>query len=252
MSLRTVMDGVAKMRSRGRLDVRFSMPLYTQAEAARYLGMSDSTFKYWTHAYDRPGRTGKIHHGAPIITRVQSDASSGASVPFIGLAEAVFLAALRSTRIPLQRIRPAVEEIQKEIGVDYALASKRLHTDGAELLWEVSAKTDLGPGERSALVVVRNGQYVFREVVEQYLQNITYGSDGFAIRVELPGYEVARLIADPDINFGRPFFASNGAPVSTVLSRLHAGEPLPDVADDYDLDPDEVREVADRRELVSA
>ena len=89
MSLRTVMDGVAKMRSRGRLDVRFSMPLYTQAEAARYLGMSDSTFKYWTHAYDRPGRTGKIHHGAPIITRVQSDASSGASVPFIGLAEAV-------------------------------------------------------------------------------------------------------------------------------------------------------------------
>lgn len=61
--------------------------------------------------------------------------------------------------------------------------------------------------------MLRNDQYVFREVVERYLRSITYDdSDGYARRVRLPEYEVAELVADPFINFGRPVFARRGAP----------------------------------------
>lgn len=37
------------MRKVAEHDVRFSVPLYTQAEAARYLDMPANTLNYWTH-----------------------------------------------------------------------------------------------------------------------------------------------------------------------------------------------------------
>ena len=36
----------------------------------------------------------------------------------------------------MQRIRPAVEILRTEIGLEYALASKRLYTDGAEVVYD--------------------------------------------------------------------------------------------------------------------
>jgi uncharacterized protein (DUF433 family) len=174
------------------------------------------------------------------------------SVPFVGLAEGMFLSALRKANVPLQQIRPALNLVRERLGVAHALASKRLYIVGAQLLWEVAEEGDLDPDARRALIVLRNGQYVFRDVVESYLKRIDYADDGYAARVELPGYEVAKVLADPTINFGRPFFASTGAPVDAVLSRLRAGESLFDVADDFDLNSDEVAEVADRVDLVAA
>jgi hypothetical protein len=54
-------------------------------------------------------------------------------MPFIGLAEAYALAAFRHAGVPMQRIRPAIDVLARELGVEYALASRRLYTDGAEV-----------------------------------------------------------------------------------------------------------------------
>jgi hypothetical protein len=59
-----------------------------------------------------------------------------ATIPFIGFAEAFVLSSFRKAGLPLQRIRPAVEILAKEIGVYHALASKSLYTDGAEVLFD--------------------------------------------------------------------------------------------------------------------
>jgi uncharacterized protein (DUF433 family) len=88
--------------------------------------------------------------------------------------------------------------------------------------------------------------------VERYLKRIEYADDEYAARVELPGYEVAKIVADPTINFGHPYFTSTGTPVDAVLSRLRAGEPMDDVADDFALGIDEVSEVADKAKLTAA
>jgi uncharacterized protein (DUF433 family) len=116
----------------------------------------------------------------------------------------------------------------------------------------VAEEGDLDPDARRALIVLRNGQYVFREVVERYLKRIEYADDDYARRVQLPGYEVATVVADPQVNFGHPFFASNATPVEAVLSRLRAGESLRSVAEDFSLDSDEITEVADRAEIRAA
>ena len=72
--------------------LRFDVPLYTLAEAARALDVPSSTFATWAKGYERrpPGR--RIVRGAPIVTAFEAPAGYP-SVPFIGLAEGMVLAA---------------------------------------------------------------------------------------------------------------------------------------------------------------
>lgn len=228
-------------------DVRFSVPLYTQAEAARYVNVPATTMKYWTHPFDRQTRSGRLMHSDPLVTQLRPDLRGNPSVPFIGLAEAVFIASLRRAGVPVREIRPALQLVREKLGVAYALASQRLYSIGAQLLWDASDEAEVDPYTKRELIVLKNGQYVFREVVDQYLRKIEYAADGYAARVYLPGYEVAKIVADPSVNFGRPYFASTGIPISAILSRLRAGEPLLEIADDFELPEDEVSEVAGRQ-----
>jgi hypothetical protein len=77
-------------------------------------------------------------------------------VPFVGLAEAYALAAFRQAGVPMQRIRPAIDALHRELGLQYALARQPLFTDGA----------------------VRNNQRVFANVVAHYLRRVDFAADG--------------------------------------------------------------------------
>jgi uncharacterized protein (DUF433 family) len=228
-----------------RTDRRFTVPLYSQAEAARYVDMPPSTLRDWA-------QQGSKRHEHPMVTRLPAVGGRQPTVPFIGLAEAMFLSALRRAGVPMQQIRPALTVVEERLGVAHALASRRLFAAGPQLLWEVATEGELGADQRRALIVLRDGQYVFREVIERYLRRIEYADDDYAARLRLPGYEVANLIADPEINFGLPFFADSGTPIYAVLSRIRAGEPLAEVAEDFELAEDQVAEVADRAEAFAA
>ena len=239
------MPAITAARSSVPHDMRFDSPLYTQAEAARYVDMPATTLRDWAHS--ARGRVGR-----PMVTSFPSPAPRQPTVPFIGLAEAMFLSALRRAGVPMQQIRPALAMVEDRLGVAHALASRRLFVVGPQLLWEVSAEGELGADQRRALIVLRNGQYVFREVVERYLRRIEYAADEYAARLRPPQYEVADVLIDPEINFGVPYFADSGAPLYAVLSRLRAGERISAVADDFDLPEDQVAEVADRAGLTAA
>ena len=67
------------------------------------------------------------------------------------------------------------------------------------------------------LVVLRDGQYVFREV--RYLELISYDGE-YARRVGLLRYEVASIVTDPQINFGTPYFAHSGTPLFALRDLL--------------------------------
>lgn len=166
----------------------------------------------------------------------------------------MFLSALRRAGIPLQQIRPALEVVRTKIGVEHALASKRLYVAGAQLLWEVSKEGAVDDEARAGardLIVLRSGQYVFREVIERYLRRIEY-DEMYARRVHLPRYEVADIAADPEMNFGRPYFTHGGTPLHVVRGMIKAGESIEEIAADFDLRVDEVTEVAQREGLLAA
>ncbi|MEU1877853.1 DUF433 domain-containing protein [Streptosporangium sp. NPDC020072] len=219
-------------------DFRYVTPIYSKVQAADLIGVPRQTFRNWAvgYAYKRIN--------APIMVAeamVTTAGTHGSTVPFVGLAEAYMLAAFRSAKVPMQRIRPAIRWLEDNIGLEQALASERLMTDGAEVLWDFKERTS-DPAEREAvdgLVVVRSGQQVFRPVVRDYLRRVSY-QDGWMKVIRLPGYEEVDVTVDPWINGGQPTLARRGVRLADVLSRLRAGEGSRDVAEDYDLRLEEV------------
>ena len=224
---------------------RFTTPLYTVTEAARYLDVPASTLTTWTHGYrmQAPGRREVVV--AAVLTALPRVGSRGPVIPFVGLAEGLVLTAMRSSGVPLQRIRPALVRLEQELGLAHALASKRLYTDGAEVLYDYAERGDDPAAAKAArvLVVVRNNQGVFNEVVEGYLRRLDFGEDGYARLIHLPAYDAADVVVDPMRGFGQPIFVRGGARLEDALSMFRAGEPLDVVAEEYGIPPEQLEDV---------
>ncbi|HEY4025322.1 MAG TPA: DUF433 domain-containing protein [Candidatus Dormibacteraeota bacterium] len=209
-------------------------------EAAGWLGVPASTFQGWAHGYERAvaGRPATV--GRPIVLSLPTRGREP-SIPFLGLAEGLVLSAFRKAGVSLQRIRPALERLDKEVGLEHALASDRLYTDGADVLYDYGTSVD--QNLVTELVVVRNQQRVFTPIVRDYLRRITYDSDHWAERIELPGYEHARVIVDLDRAFGRPFLDRTGVRTEDVVDRWLAGDSIAELAGDFGLTGLEVEDV---------
>lgn len=134
----------------------------------------------------------------------------------------------------MQRIRPAVEALKAGVGLEYVLASDRLVRDGAEILLRSDDEHD------HRLVVVRNGQAVFNEVVEDYLRNIDFSTFGYASKLHLPQYKDVDVTVQPTINGGRPTLEKRGIALDDVLGRVRAGESPSEVAADYGVETEDV------------
>ena len=155
------------------------------------------------------------------------------------------LAVFKEAGVPLQRIWPASAWLQEYLGLEQALASEALKTDGAEVLYDFGRRDPSAQELADGLVVVRNGQQVFRPIVRDYLRDVTYRS-GWVRAVLLPGYRNrdVDVVVDPWVNGGAPTVARRGIRVSDVTTRLAAGEERPDVAEDYGLSLAEVDALA--------
>lgn len=209
--------------------LRFGVPLYAVTEAARMVDVPTQTLSRWARQYS-------------LVTYTQPEGPRRPSIPFVGLAEAVVLAALRRSGVPMQRIRPALRNLDDQMGIDHALASKRLYTDGAELLFNY-AQSHFDRDLPSRLVVIRSGQRVFREIVLDYLKRIVYGADGYPTLIRVPAYRYAEVVADPTMSFGSPIFQAGGARVEDVLDRFWAGESLAHTSEEFGVPLDHLEDV---------
>lgn len=221
LSVRAQLDLLARLP----LDVLDRLPL-DNLDKQRLLGFDMPTIETVPHE--------------SLITTAEPPTPHGPTIPFVGLAEAYVLASFRSAGVPMQRIRPAIRTLEAQIGLKQALASERLKTDGAEVLWDYGRLTD-DPAEKDAvddLVVVRNGQRVFRPIVASYLRRVTY-ENGWA-RIINVGAGKVDVTVDPWMNGGRPTLVRRGIAADDVLSRIRAGESSKGVAADYGLRVSEV------------
>jgi len=207
-------------------DPRVRVPLYSVQEAARYLGMPYETLRGWI----RPDA-----NRAPLVTAFAASGQQ-ATIPFIGFAEAFVLQAARRAGVPNNRIRPGVEAVRHELGVEHALASHRLYTDGAELLIQRAL-------EEADLEVARTRQQQLTETVRGQLALITYAGDGYATRLQLPNYEITDVVVDPQVAFGYPVVMKSGVRVKDVLDRFWAGDAVDSIAYDFDLPRPQVEDL---------
>ncbi|MCY3968117.1 MAG: DUF433 domain-containing protein [bacterium] len=226
-------------------DPRFDVPLYTVREAARIVDVPTSTLSNWVKGYARRFPDRHEVTGNPVLTYLSTNTFRGPTIPFIGLAEGLVLAAIRRSGVPMQRVRPALNELQQQMGIDHALASQRLYTDGAEILFDY-AEQNHGAGLRQQtkdLVVIRNGQRAFSAIIEQYLKLISYGSDGYASLIRVPAYREAEVVADPGRSFGSPVFERGGARVSDILDRFWVGESFDELSEEFGVPSKHIEDV---------
>jgi uncharacterized protein (DUF433 family) len=207
------------------------------------VGMPPSTLATWAHGYERrvPGRR-SVHKG-PVVTALPRQGRGAAVVPFIGLVEAMVVQAFRQTGLSLQRVRAAIEVLAAQGELPHALASRHLYSDGAQVLYDYA--TDTGDQQLRLLTVVGTQQRVFHEVIQDYLQRITFGDD-WASELVLPITKERLLIVRPEVASGGPLFVHGGAPLSAVVSRRRAGEPARSIAEDFGVP------VADIEEALNA
>jgi uncharacterized protein (DUF433 family) len=228
-------------------DLRFDLPLYSLTEASRYLIVPRPTLTTWIEGYERRPSSGAPVKKGPIVTALPVRGQGQARLPFVGIAEAYVLNAFRRAGVPMQRIRPSIDWLVNNVG-PHALASKDLYTDGAEVLWHFAQQAGEGsPDDQvvKGLIVPRSGQYVFKEIVEHYLKQISFGADKFADMIRLPQYGDANVVLDPHRGYGQPVFNKSGAKVVDALGPLRAGETFESVAADYGVSEAELRDALD-------
>jgi uncharacterized protein (DUF433 family) len=148
-------------------------------------------------------------------------------------------AAFRKAGVSMQHIRRSLPVLQQELGVEHALASGRLYTDGSSVLYDYATRH----GDEEILTVVLTGQQIFSDVIRDYLQRITYAQDNWAERMVLPITRRHVVEVDPHRAFGQPVFVRGGVRMEDVLDRFRAGEALASVAGDFELDHQDVEDV---------
>jgi uncharacterized protein (DUF433 family) len=167
-----------------------------------------------------------------------TSADQTGSLSFVNLTEVLALSGFRQAGVSMQKVRRALEYVEREMRVDHPFASERILTDGIELFWEYQERHR----EEIVLVnIVREGQRVFPEAVMRYLQEIEWGRDTVASRW-WPGASKARqgpIVVDPRRAFGSPVVAGTGIRTEDVFLRFSAGEPLSELAEDYGLTLDQ-------------
>jgi uncharacterized protein (DUF433 family) len=211
-------------------DPRFDLGLYALPEAARLARVPRTTLGNWVRGYRYPAR-GRMVRAKPVIAPTVGPETT---LSFVNLMEALTLAGFRQIRVPMQRVRKALDYAARFVEAEHLLASKRLLTDGKELFWEFQERSR--DGDVSLVNLSRGGQKAFPEAVMRYLREMEWGRDSFAARW-WPGSEpgLGEILVDPKRAFGAPVIAGTGIRTEDVFSRFSAGEPLGELAEEYGL-----------------
>jgi uncharacterized protein (DUF433 family) len=204
----------------------YTTPLLTAREAGRHLRMPESTLDNWLAA---------SKSGEPLVHAVTPERRGWPRVPFVGLIEAYVLRALRDLGMPLVDIKKAADIVRGELDDPYALASKRIATDGVAVFVRLADES---------VVHARDNQGAIREVLDSYLRYIEWSEDGSPKRLRLSQYPSgAHVVIDPRFGWGAPVLDRNKVKVDDIVALWRAGESIKHVADEYDLAESAVEDV---------
>jgi hypothetical protein len=112
--------------------------MYSEAEAARYLRVPQSTLHYWLEGGERRS---KVY--APVIR--PEPTGRHAPVTWAEFIEAGLLRSYRRTGIPMAELRAFIELLRDRYQVPYPLADRRPFVSGRELVLRAQEESELDP-----------------------------------------------------------------------------------------------------------
>jgi len=203
--------------------------MYTEAAAARLLGVAQNTLNYWLEGGERRG---KVYR--PVI-RVEPRGER-AAVTWGEFLEAALLREYRRRQVPMLELRDFIDKIRDQFGVPYPLADRRPYIGGKRLLSE--AQNDSGLGADFCLVAVVRDQLVLTPPADAWYERVSWDGD-LAAEWRPHNDRLSPVRMDPKVRFGLP--AIGGVRTAILWEHSGAGETDEDIAAEFDLPVDSVR-----------
>ena len=213
------------------MDVRIlDREMYSEAEAARLLGVAQNTLNYWLEGGTQRGKTYK-----PII-RVDPRGTR-APVTWAEFVEAGWLREYRQSHgVPMAELRAFVDAVRSGSSIPYPLAHYQPFVAGRELLRDAQDLTGLDPDY--CLVAEVRGQLVLTPPAETFFRRVDWQGD-IATAYRPHDDERSPVRIDPQLRFGKP--SVRGVSTEVVWEHDRDGAAVEEIADDFDLDVDDVR-----------
>ncbi len=205
-------------------------PRYGFAEADRLARVSAGTSKRWTRGYSYESPQGERVRKPPVG---KTEPSPDVAVSFADLVEVAAIHGLRGLGFSLVQIRQIVGSCQELFSSDRPLLSHRFRADGRDAFVQ---------GDDGLLVSVLRGKRrtAWDDVLDPFLATVDY-QDGWAQRW-WPQGRSKQVVIDPDFGYGLPVVAGTGVRTEILVERSEVGETLDQMAADFGIPVESVRD----------
>lgn len=233
------------------------LPLYSPTETSRYLKINLRTLASWIHGRNYRLDDGSSRFWPPVIKLPNPERPL---LSFYNLVEVhVLLAIRRIHNVQFRKVRSALDYLETQFNEEHPLATQDFWTDKFDLF--VRKSGDL-------ICASKHGQRVIEEAVKQYLHRIERDIDLAPFRLYPFSREITFLtsnakdnprklesmpkdiLIDPLVAFGRPTLAETGVATNVIAGRFRAGEPVRNIARDYDVSEAQVKEALKYEDVV--
>jgi uncharacterized protein (DUF433 family)/DNA-binding transcriptional MerR regulator len=202
--------------------------VYTEADAARLLRVSQSTLHYWLEGGSRRGKDYKpIVRDQPRGMRI---------VTWAEFVEAAFLREYRQTlNVPMAELRRFIELLRERFEVPYPLADRRPFVSGRQLVYDAQTAANLDA--ELWLVTVAGDQLLLTFPADSFLRRVQWVDDQ-AVAYNPDADTESPVRVRPDTRFGRPFI--RGVSTEVVWEHHDAGEDIDEIAEQFALERSDV------------
>lgn len=204
--------------------------MFSEAEAARLLRLSQSTLNYWLEGGTRRGMTYR-----PVIR--PEPRGERAPVTWAEFVEAGLLRMYRRDRnVPMAELRAFIDQLRDRYGIPYPLADRRPFVIDRQLVHE--AQDAAGLDADFCLVAEVRGQFGLTAPSDEYFKRVTW-EDDIAVGWRPHDDPNSPVRMAPEVRFGKP--AIGGISTEVIWEHAAGGEDEHEIADAFDLDVSDVR-----------
>lgn len=204
-------------------------PVYGVAEAAGLLGLRADRARAWLDGYQRKG----IEY-SPVIREAHTAADIVTWGEFVELG---YLREYRRFGVSLQRLRPVIDELRRELGTPYPLATAKPYVYDQELVLELQEKNDL-PSPMA--IVIASGQTIALATdARRFFKKVVFDPLGGDAQRLHPAGAASPVLIDPMVRFGKP--TVSGVATERLWELFDAGEDIEEIVDGSELGEAEVR-----------
>lgn len=201
--------------------------LYTGGDAAKLVGVGAQTIRKWALGADG---------FRPLIAPAGED-SRGAYLSFTNVIELFVARHCRLGGMKIARLRGGIEALKESSGIPRPLAHPDLQAHGQGLFL-------LPDGETVVTSFSEGGQRIDLELVGDSFERIERNEAGVPTKLypRMRSKDSRLICVDPTVAFGRPILDESGIRVDVLHARWRGGEPLREIAEDFDLSWDLIDE----------